>query len=113
MSIADTFATALAVLASLGGGGLIVCGLSGWLGRVWAERMMEQERQRFREDLERLRADLDPSGGDPLQFESGPPPTRFTNPDLQVLHRFEGPKQSRKQSCEIRRQPLAAVGAPP
>jgi len=56
--VADVFETALAVIASVGGGGLIVYRLSGWLGRVWAERLMERERQQFREDLERLRADL-------------------------------------------------------
>ena len=58
MTVADVFETALAVIASVGGGGLIVYRLSGWLGRVWAERLMERERQQFREDLERLRAEL-------------------------------------------------------
>ncbi len=59
MSVADVFKTALAVLASVGGGGAIVLGLSGWLGKVWAERLMERERQDYRKELERLRADLD------------------------------------------------------
>ena len=58
MTVAEVFETALAVLGSVGGGGLIVYHLSGLLGRVWAERLMERERQQFREDLERLRADL-------------------------------------------------------
>ncbi len=58
MTAADVFETALAVIASVGGGGLIVYRLSGWLGQVWAERLMERERQRFREELEHLRADL-------------------------------------------------------
>jgi hypothetical protein len=34
----------LCVIASLGGGGAIVLGFSGWLGKVWAERLMEKER---------------------------------------------------------------------
>jgi hypothetical protein len=59
VSIKDVFETALAVLGSIGGGGLIVWRLSGWLGKVWAERLMERERQDYRKELERLRAELD------------------------------------------------------
>jgi len=58
VSVKDVFETALAVLGSIGGGGLIVWSLSGWLGKVWAERLMERERQDYRKELEQLRADL-------------------------------------------------------
>lgn len=34
-----------AILLSLGGGAGIVGGFSSWLGKVWAERLMQQERQ--------------------------------------------------------------------
>jgi hypothetical protein len=51
--------TAGAILLSLGGGGAIVLGLSGWLGRVWAERLMERERADHSRELAQLRADLD------------------------------------------------------
>jgi len=35
--------TALAVIASLGGGGLIVLSLSSWLGKIWASRILVKE----------------------------------------------------------------------
>lgn len=44
MSGYDVLKIVLGVIASLGGGGAIVLLLSGWLGRVWAERLMEKER---------------------------------------------------------------------
>ena len=34
--------TVLGLLTALGGGGLIVLGLSSWLGKVWADRLGEQ-----------------------------------------------------------------------
>ena len=45
---------ALSILASVGVGGTIVCALSAWLGKVWAERLMVKETARFREKLERI-----------------------------------------------------------
>jgi len=51
--------TALVVLGSIGAGGAIVLGLSGWLGKVWATRLMDKERARHATDLERLRASLE------------------------------------------------------
>ena len=53
------FQTALAVLVALGGGGAIVAGLSGWLGKVWANRLMAKDRANHEESLERLRDDLE------------------------------------------------------
>ena len=47
------------VIAALGGGGAIVAGLSSWLGKVWADRLMAKETAKFREDLERLTKQLE------------------------------------------------------
>lgn len=47
-----------AILGSLGGAGVIVIGLSSWLGKVWATRLMENERHNHQKDLEALRASL-------------------------------------------------------
>jgi hypothetical protein len=44
------------VLFSIAGGGTIVLGLSGWLGKVWAERLMERERHEHARELELDRA---------------------------------------------------------
>ena len=61
MTIADAWKVALAVLASLGGGGVIVALLSGWLGKVWANRLMEKDRTQYAAEIERLRSSLDRS----------------------------------------------------
>src|ERR1017187_333537 len=45
MSIKDVLEICGAVIASLGGGGLIVFGLSGYLGKVWADRGLQNLRQ--------------------------------------------------------------------
>ena len=50
--------TVLGVLAALGGGGLIVLGFSGWLGRVWADRLGEQLKASNTQALERVKAEF-------------------------------------------------------
>lgn len=47
MSPKDVAEIAAAVLASIGGGGAIVMGLSGFLGKMWAERALEKDRQEY------------------------------------------------------------------
>ncbi len=44
MTVVEVFDVALAVTGSLGGGGAIVFGLSGYLGRVWADRALEKQK---------------------------------------------------------------------
>lgn len=46
------------ILGSLGGGGAIVVGLSSWIGKVWAARLMDNERHKHERELEALRASL-------------------------------------------------------
>jgi hypothetical protein len=58
MDIEAIFHVATAVLLSVGGGGIFVLGLSGWLGKVWAERLMARETQTHRLELEKLRIEL-------------------------------------------------------
>jgi len=54
----DVLEVALTVIASLGGGGLIVLGLSSWLGKTWATRIMERERAELERSIQILKADL-------------------------------------------------------
>jgi hypothetical protein len=55
MNLNDALKLAAAVITSFGGAGLIVVGLSNWLGKVWANRLMTREQARFNADLERLK----------------------------------------------------------
>ncbi len=61
MTIADAWNVASAVLVSLGGGGLIVAAFSNWLGKVWADRLMQRDLARHAEELEKLRSNLEQS----------------------------------------------------
>jgi hypothetical protein len=49
--------TSLTVMASLGGGGAIVFGFSGYLGKLWAGRALESQRLENARILERQRQD--------------------------------------------------------
>lgn len=71
MDLGTAFSTALAVIASIGGGGLIVLGMSTWLGKVWASRILESDRRRFSEELERIRGELEKTiHAHRIQFET-------------------------------------------
>jgi hypothetical protein len=47
MTLKDILEVALTVIGSLGGGGLIVFGLSNYLGRLWADRALEKQKHEF------------------------------------------------------------------
>jgi hypothetical protein len=49
---------AATIILSVGASGGIIVGLANWLGRVWANRLMEKDRSRHAEELEKLRANL-------------------------------------------------------
>jgi len=54
----DIFGVSGAILGSLGGGALIIFGFSSWLGKVWAGRLMAQEKNEHTRALEALRSQL-------------------------------------------------------
>jgi hypothetical protein len=58
MTVQEAWETTAAVIASLGGG-LIVILLSGWLGKVWANRILEADRARYSREIEELRSSLE------------------------------------------------------
>lgn len=47
---------AATIIVSLGGAAGIVLGCSNWLGKVWADRLMEKEKAKHASDLEGLKA---------------------------------------------------------
>lgn len=72
MTVQDALSIAATFLVSLGGGAAIVFGLSSWLGKVWANRIMTADRARHAEDLERLRASLSSENDQRMrQMETG------------------------------------------
>lgn len=48
-----------AILVALGGGGAIVLLMSSWLGKVWANRILESEKAKFQTEFALLKSDLD------------------------------------------------------
>lgn len=47
MNAYEVWKVAAAVIASIGGGGGIVFGLSGYLGKIWADRGLEKQKQEY------------------------------------------------------------------
>jgi hypothetical protein len=47
MHISDVLEIAAAIIASLGGGGAIVWGFSGYLGKIWADRGLERQKHEY------------------------------------------------------------------
>jgi hypothetical protein len=52
ISFTDIWNIAFAIITALGGGGAIVFALSAWLGKVWANRIMESDWAKHQKDLE-------------------------------------------------------------
>lgn len=61
MSLKDIFEIAQAIIFSLGGGSLIVFSLSSWLGKVWAVRILAEEKAKQVKDLEEFKKELQDS----------------------------------------------------
>ncbi|WP_297810230.1 hypothetical protein [uncultured Methylophaga sp.] len=58
MAIREIFEIGGAVLLSLGGAGAIIFGLSSWLGKVWAARILAEEKAKYGQDLEAFKSAL-------------------------------------------------------
>ena len=55
MSWEDVFKIVFGVLGSIGGGAAIVLAFSSWLGKVWANRILEADKARFQSELDRVK----------------------------------------------------------
>src|SRR5450759_2361326 len=58
MATEDAFMVIGVVLASFGGGAVIVIGLSSWLGNVWAKRILQTESASLQARLDKLSHEL-------------------------------------------------------
>lgn len=59
MTTDDIWNVAAAVVTAVGGGGVIVAALSGWLGKVWAEKLMVKEKARYDAELATFRSRIE------------------------------------------------------
>jgi hypothetical protein len=57
MSWSDTFQLIFGIFASSGIAVAIMFGLSSWLGKVWAGRILQTEKVKFEKELERIKAE--------------------------------------------------------
>ena len=58
MNYDDIFNVAAAILASVGGSAIIIMTLSSWLGKVWANRILEEDKLKYTSELEKIKAEL-------------------------------------------------------
>ncbi len=58
MSLQDALTVVVTGITSIGSAAAIIFGLSSWLGKVWANRLMESEKAAHARDLEKLRSEL-------------------------------------------------------
>ena len=56
MTPSDIFHLAAAIIASLGGGAALVFAFSSWLGKVWANRILEGDKAKYAQELEDLKS---------------------------------------------------------
>lgn len=54
----EIFKVAGALIVSIGGSGAILFGLSSWLGKVWANRILETEKKKFAMEIEKYKSKL-------------------------------------------------------
>jgi len=52
------FDVAGAIIVSVGGSGLIIVGLSSWLGKIWANRILQDEKSKHDNELEKYKSQL-------------------------------------------------------
>jgi hypothetical protein len=56
MTIDEILKIAASIIVSLGGSALLLGSFSHWLGGIWAKRMLQNERSKHEESLQRLKA---------------------------------------------------------
>jgi len=54
----EVWEVASAILLSIGGGGALVLGLSSWLGKVWANRILQNEKSQHQIEIENFKNEL-------------------------------------------------------
>ncbi len=94
MSTGEIWSVVAALLASLGGGGAIILGLSNWLGNIWANRLMEREKTEHLKEIEEIKAEFTKS----IESEKA-----------QYLRQLESVKVHLEQTAQDRTRKLQAL----
>ena len=58
MNTKEVFTISAAILGSVGGAAAIIFGLSSWLGKVWANRILEKDKLKYTTELEKIKTEL-------------------------------------------------------
>ena len=58
MNVIEVFKVSAAILGSVGGAAAIIFGLSTWLGKVWANRILEKDKLKYTTELEKIKTEL-------------------------------------------------------
>lgn len=58
MNWTEVFAIVTSIIVSFGGASGIVLGFSSWFGKIWANKLMENEKAKHNKEIEELKAEL-------------------------------------------------------
>jgi len=58
MNLSEILGISVTIIGTLGGGAGIVFGMSNWLGKVWANRLMEQQKADYAKEIESIKSAL-------------------------------------------------------
>ncbi len=58
MTAKDVVTICISVVTGLGGGAALIWGLSSWLGKVWASRILQKDKRKYRAELEVVKNEL-------------------------------------------------------
>ena len=66
----DAFKIIFAGLATTALSGVVIFGLSNWLGKIWANRILEKEKNIFKKEIEKYKLELDKARYDYQRYSS-------------------------------------------
>ena len=91
-----------ASVASIGAGGAIIFALSSWLGKVWASRILTNEKHKLESDLEQTKRELDVIKETTLRFQNDKIITYRAIVDVvaRILSSFDSHQMGRLQPQE-------------
>lgn len=91
-----------ASIASIGAGGAVIFALSSWLGKVWANRILSNEKHKLESELEKTKRELDVIKETTLRFQNDKILTYRAIVDVvaRILSAFDSHQMGRLQPQE-------------